>query len=349
MFFNELTNEQRRQLTDARQVFQAYCDTQNEYERRFVGSMRWGERKGKRYLLRKVGSSETSLGPCSSKTEEAFEAFENGRKEFKDRLKSLTNRLDQMAPVNTALGIGRVPKLTARIIRRLDGAGVLGRNIIIVGSNALFAYEMSAGILLGADVVATGDVDFLLDNRRGIRFAVQDFKKDGVLGLLKKVDKSFSVRHPKDFRAINEKGFFVDLICPEDKNFRQEQIQEKLGESSDNLYGAPIGGLEWLVNAPKIEQVVIAEDGYPLRMCCVDPRVYALHKAWVAGRDDRDPLKRTRDRAQAKIAALIATQYLGLDIEGDDLSALPDQLRSRAKDLVAIENNEHDDRLTPNW
>jgi len=347
--FNEISNEQRRQLTDARQVFQAYKDTQIEYDRRFTGSMRWAERKGKEYLLRKISSSETSLGPRSVETEASFSAFERGRADIRDRLKSLTKRLDEMAPVNKALGIGRVPKLTARIIRRLDEAGVLGRNIIIAGSNALFAYEMSAGILLSADIVATGDVDLLLDTRRGIRLAVQQFKKEGVLGLLQKVDKSFEVRMHRDFRAINRDGFFVDLICPEDKNFMSSGTPEKLGENDEDLYGSPIGGLEWLVNAPKIEQVVIGDDGYPLRMLCVDPRVYALHKRWIAQRVDRDPVKRVRDSSQAKLVAMIATKYLGLDIDGHDLSALPEELRSQAAYLIADGNNGNDDALTPKW
>ena len=351
MQFNELTNEQRRQLTDARQVFQAYKDAQSEHERRFVGSMRWVERKEKEYLLRKIGSSETSLGPRSPETEAIFDAFESGRAENRDRLKTLAKRLDEMAPVNAALGIGRVPKLTARIIRRLDEAGVLGRNIFIAGSNALFAYEMSAGILLGADIVATGDVDLLWDARRSIRLAVKNFKKEGVLGLLKRVDKSFDARHPRGFRAINREGFIVDLICPGDRNFMLAELREKLGESSKDLHGAPIGGLEWLINAPKTEQVVIGEDGYPLRMWCVDPRVYALHKAWIAEKDDRDPVKRVRDRAQAKLVAMIATKYLGLDIDGDDLSALPENLRAQAANLIAADDDDHDDDdvQTPKW
>lgn len=334
MQFNELSNEQRRQLTDARQVFQAYKEAKSDHERRFSGSMRWVKRKGNEYLLRKTGTSETSLGPASAETTVTYDAFERGRSENRERLQSLKKRLDDMAPVNRAIGIGRVPKLTARIIESLDEAGVLGRNIIIAGSNALFAYEMSAGVLLGSDIVATGDVDLLWDTRRGIRLAVKEFKKEGVLGLLQKVDKTFGVRQQRDFRATNNDGFFVDLICPEDRHFLPPEAADRLGENRDNLYGAPIGGLEWLINSPKTEQIVVGEDGYPLRMCCVDPRVYALHKEWLSKRQDRDPVRRTRDGDQAKLVAMIATKYLGLDIEGDDLLALPHELRSQADQLA---------------
>lgn len=349
MFFNELTNEQRRQLTDARQVFQAYRTAQRDQQRRFSGGMRWVSRKGREYLLRKIGSSETSLGGRSPKTEAAYDAFDSGRREIHVRLKTLARRLDDMAPVNTAVGLGRVPKITARIIRKLDEVGLLGRNIFVVGSNALYAYEMSAGILLGADVVATGDVDLLWDTRRGLRLALNEFRKDGILGLIRKVDKSFDVRSPKDFRAINTEGFYVDLICPEDRYFMSSKAPEKLGESTDDIYGAPIGGLEWLINAPKFEETVIGEDGYPLRFCCADPRVFALHKAWVSQNVGRDPVKRARDRDQAKLSAMIAVKYLGLDMMADDLSALPAELRSQAKELMASGEGDQDGGSMPNW
>ena len=146
--------------------------------------MRWVSRKGRDYLLRKIGPSETSLGVRSPETEAAYDAFISGRGENRDRLKSLTNRLDEMASVNTAVGLGRVPKTTARIIRRFDEVGLLGKNIFVVGSNALFAYEMAAGLLLSADVVATGDVDLLWDTRRGLRLVLSEFRKDGILGLI---------------------------------------------------------------------------------------------------------------------------------------------------------------------
>jgi hypothetical protein len=73
-----------------------------------------------------------------------------------------------------------------------------------------------------------------------------------------------------------------------------------------------------------------------------------LHKAWVSAREDRDPLKKRRDKDQAIVAALIAKRYLGLDFSGADISALPEQLRQGADQLLA-EEEKLTVRQPPSW
>jgi len=138
MDFKPLSDEQLRQLTDARQVFEAWRHADVAYKQRFSGSMRWLTRRGRDYLHRKRGKREQSLGPRSAQTEMQYSAFIDGRSQAKDRLRALATRLDEMAPVNRALGLGRVPRLTARICRRLDQARLFGSHLLIVGTNALF-------------------------------------------------------------------------------------------------------------------------------------------------------------------------------------------------------------------
>jgi hypothetical protein len=50
--------------------------------------------------------------------------------------------------------------------------------------------------------------------------------------------------------------------------------------------------------------------GSPARLVASDPRAFALHKAWLPHREDRESLKAVRDLEQAKAAATIATRYL---------------------------------------
>ncbi len=66
MLINELSGEQRRQLIDAQHVFGAWRETSHAFKRRFAGSMRWGERNGAEYLLRKVGRTELLWGDEAS-------------------------------------------------------------------------------------------------------------------------------------------------------------------------------------------------------------------------------------------------------------------------------------------
>jgi hypothetical protein len=334
MDFIELTNEQRRQTIDSHQVHDAFWSASDELRRRFDGSMRWVTRKGRDYLHRKRGTQERSLGPRSAETERRYEAFIHGRERCRADVERLSKRLDLMAPVNRALNLGRVPKLTARILRMLDQQRLLGTHLLVVGTNALFAYEARAGVHVPSELLATQDADLLWDVRSRVELLVPEVRRRGVLALLQKVDHSFRKRGGRDFRAFNRDGFIVDLIRPLDKRVMNAGDRHTIGDSDDDLHGVPIEGLEWLLNVPRFEAVAMAEDGYALRIVTVDPRAFALHKLWVAGRQDRDPLKRPRDRAQACAAADLARRWLGLGLDDEALSGLPKEVRALA-DVLA--------------
>ena len=325
----ELNNAQRRQFVDVIQIFEAWEESKGELARRFVGSMRWVERKGHVYLLRKQANSEVSLGRRTDETEKIYHAFRNGRDAERIRYKELDARLREMAPVNRALRLNRVPRLTARILRHLADAQVLGRNIFVVGTNSLYLYEALAGVQLTSDLLATTDVDLLWDAREGLSLAVKDFHRAGVIGYLRRADQSFRRSNSRHYRAINRNGFMVDLINPVDDISTAVDDDD----SHEDLVGVGIEGLEWLANAPKLDGVVIGEDGIPLRFWSVDPRAFALHKAWVSQRADRDPLRRARDHAQAREVAGIAKHYLSMELSDPALSALPAFMRRFADRL----------------
>jgi hypothetical protein len=349
MSINELRGEQRRQLIDTQQVFDTWRQAHHEANHRFAGSMRWGKRNGTDYLLRKIGQAETSLGPRSVKTERAYEAFVRGRVENQDRLSGLTNRLDELAPVNRALGLGRVPVIAARILRECDEAGLLGEHLTIVGTNALYAYEAAAGVQTQSDLVASGDIDLLYDARRRLSLAFTGVHTAGLIGLLRAVDTSFAPIRPRSFRASNRDGYLVDLIRPEPRDPIRDKSKPALTDLPEDLEGAAIFGLGWLVNSPKMDVVAIDERGYPVRMVVIDPRAFALHKAWVSSREDREPVKAKRDFQQAQAAALIATRYLRRPFESTELDALPKQLRELAPKIAPASGDGSRHHTKPNW
>ncbi len=319
----ELNNAQRRQFVDVVQTFEAWEESKAELAQRFVGSMRWVERKGHVYLLRKKASSEISLGRKTDETEEIYRAFRNGRDAERKRCHALYARLREMAPVNRALRLNRVPRLTGRILRHLAAAQVLGQNIFVIGTNSLFLYEALAGVHLTSDLLATVDVDLLWDARQNLSLAVKDFRRSGVIGYLRRADRSFRRSRGELFRAVNREGFMVDLTRPVEDPY----VAMDAGTNPEDLVGVGIEGLEWLVNAPKVNGIVIGEDGIPLRCWSVDPRAFALHKVWVSERADRDPVMRARDYAQAQEAVWIARHYLGMELPDPALSALPAFMR----------------------
>lgn len=332
MRFHELEGDQRRQLINAQQAFTVWREADREFRHSYRGSMRWKKINGAEYLYRVYARMESSLGRRSSETEQIKAAYMEQRARLRQRTTTLRQRLDRMALVNRAQGIGRVPNLAAKIIRKLDEAQLLGVKAFVVGTHALYAYECRAGIQFDSVLTATDDLDLLWDAKRKLTFALFDERADGVIGLLRQIDRSFDARSGH-FRAQNDDGFMVDFIRPERRNEMYKADPPLTG--ADAMAPAAIAGLQWLMSAPKFEQIAIGEDGQPLWMCCVDPRVFALHKFWVSKRDDREPVKKRRDAEQARAVATVASEYLSMDFQAKDLSVLPIDLTRAAKDLVA--------------
>ncbi len=225
------------------------------------------------------------------------------------------------------MGLGRVPRVAARILRAFDRAGLLGDGLFVIGTHALYAYEAKSGIIFEPELLATDDLDLLADIRNRLVLAIEDKQRDGILSILRTVDPSFSVQGDL-FRAVNADGYFVDII----RSIRKNEIfagEYDLG----GIVPVGIDGLKWLVNSPRFEATAIAEDGMPVWINCIDPRAFALHKFWLSKQDSRDALKKRRDAVQAANVAHIA-ERLGLKFNQRELSALPVQIVSQWKELI---------------
>jgi hypothetical protein len=327
---SRLTSDQIRQTIDTEQVFDEWIRVSAELGHRFKGAMSWKTVSGKRYLYRKTGSAWKSLGPLSEDTERMYQQFHEGRDEARRRLQSLSSRLDDLAAVNRAMRIGRLPLLTARLIRNLGRSGLIGTAFDVVGTNALYVYERLAGVRIDTGLLATGDIDLLFDARTKLTLIGNGDGPASLVAILQSVDRSFHPIARSSFRAANQDGFLVDLITPTTRDRMKQARRTRLGGDHDDLVAIEIEGLQWLVNSPKVEAILIDERGYPLRCSSPDPRGFAVHKLWLAERDDRDPLKRQRDRQQADLMrALIAEHLPHLKFDDPALGALPRALRER--------------------
>ena len=314
--------------------------------------MAWKTVRGREYLYRKQRGDWKSLGPRSPETEAIHRRFHAGRERGRERLEGLTQRLDRMAPVNRALQLGRMPMIAARVLRALSNARLIGNVVEVVGTNALFAYERLAGVQVAGGHLATEDVDLLFDARRSLRVLTTEVAASGILGVLRKVDGSFDIVGRSGFRAANRDGYLVDLIMPAPKDPMRTAPRSRIGSDGEDLQAVEIAGLAWLVNAPKAEATILDARGYPLAITVPDPRAFALHKSWLSERTDRDPVKRRRDAAQAKLVAdLVRTHLPHLAFDDPALAALPQALRDRAAALVrdALTTEGEGDRLEPDW
>ena len=326
-YFIELSMDQARAAVDARQRFQA-LDAARERRARFRGSMTWSQSRGRDYLLRsdygRTGvRKQSSLGPRSPTTEALKADFETGRVAADENLAAAREAMKRQAAMDRAVGIGRVPVLGARIVRAIEDAGLLGAGIRIVGTNALYAYEAAAGVHVDPGLTTTEDVDLLFDSRRKIAFAVDEAMGEvSLLALLRKVDRTFE-RTRRAHCAANAKGFMVDLIKPmRDPPWKRDR--DRVADVPGDVVAAEIEGLVWHESAPPFEAIAIDDAGSPVRIVTSDPRVFAIHKDWLSRRIDRDPLKKTRDAAQARcVAALTVERLPHLPFDRSALRMLP--------------------------
>jgi hypothetical protein len=154
---------------------------------------------------------------------------------------------------------------------------------------------------------------------------------NGLLGLLKKADKTFECVRENGYRAANAGQFMVDLVIAP----RGMSVTENITFAESDLVATEVPGLQWLLNSPKLDTVAVDEDGWPVPMRVPDPRAFALHKAWLSGLLTREPVKKPRDLDQARaVARLVQVEMPHLPFEstltslhGDVRKMLPMLLR----------------------
>jgi hypothetical protein len=293
--------------------------------------MHWRTVSGRRYLSRKYGNVWEQIGPHSPETEKIKEEYAAQRASLRSRMTKLEKKLDEMAGLNRAMGLGRVPEIAAKVLRKLYERDMLGSHVFVAGTHSLYAYESRSGVLFDSDLTATSDIDFLWDARQRFTFLMRDINERGVLGLLQQVDRTF--KRTRSFRAENEDPYLVEIIRP----FTPDEARSgplKISEAAGDFEPAAIEGLQWLLNAPKFEEIVIGEDGRPLLMSCIDPRAFALHKLWLSKRPLREGIKRQRDLLQAQAVAAVAINFMGLKFDRQSLSAVSKEVAEGAKELM---------------
>lgn len=320
-----MSNEQRRQLIDVQQTYSALRPASTELDR--MGTMSILTVKGRRYVYENHGKVRKSLGPATPELVKRKSDHDERRKALRARTVSIGKHLKTMSGVNKALGIGRMRSIVARIIRELDREELLGEHVIVAGTHALHAYETACGVFINPEHVATTDADLVWDGSHNLFLAAKGVRREGIMGILRRVDRSFITDF--GFNATNSDGFIVDLICPEDTD------PTTMNRHSD-LEVTPMGGINWLLAAPKFEHVIVADDGLPVRVVVPDPRTFALHKLWVSKQESRQIIKRRRDVSHAALVAELIGKYMTSRFVAKDMPWLPQELRRLVAQLKTL-------------
>lgn len=326
----ELTATQRQTFRAAVEIYQAYLEALNQ-SRPLKGGMHWKKIRGRDYLYRyrdRHGHGE-SLGPRSEPTEGLFADFARERREVAARLRRERQRLQEQARFCRAALIHRVPRLPAKILRRLEQHEI-GGNLLVIGTAAIYAYEFAAGVFLEPG----GSPDLLAASRRRLTLvAAGEISWDELLGVLRRTDRSFAPLPGGECRAANRHGFRVTLLKTggpgpgKQKTITVPGAREPLPPAAGNLH--------FLTASPKFSQVVIGQDGAPATMVVADPRAFALHKLWLSQQPDREGLKRRLDRHQAlAVAHLILGHLPQYDYFATELEMFPQDLVQSAARLA---------------
>ena len=305
---HDIGSDARRQYIDAQSTF-------TEWERSVKraaevrGGMYWKAQGKSAYLIRTSPSnSQKSLGPRSPDTEDIYRKFTERKTNVEARVKSLAAQLGVHKRLNRALFVGRAPQMLVDILSALERAGI-AEHFTVVGTHALYAYEAAAGVRIeSGDALATKDIDLLWDTRKRIQFAARmAFAGASMLGLLKRVDPTFEIRHDQRYTAVNSKGFEVDIIRREATEGDPHPL--RITDDEDDFWVTQAERAGVLLNAERFTAMIASPSGDMARMTTVSPVSFARFKRWLAVQVSRDAMKRTRDVMQADVVEQIVEAY----------------------------------------
>jgi len=331
----DLTPDQCKEIINIHQLFEVYNERVSSAEH-FKGSMTWKSVKGNDYLYKKIQGKSTCLGVRSPETEVIYAQFCEGKPRAIKRVHDIFEQMKVAARYAKAARVNRFPKLAATIIRKIQKAG-LSNHIAIVGTHAMYGYESMASKYVVSSLMETADLDLLWDKRMLLRMACASDHMHGLMSIIQSADRSFEkTRSP--YRAINKTGFMVDLVSAE--HDMKGALPSSIGASQSDLKAAPIGSLTWLINAPKVDTMVIDTMGLPLSIRVPDPRCFAVHKAWISMQPSRDSHKIERDLQQSKVVAdMVHCDMAGFAFRDDELAMFPFHVRTDAKDALNMDDD----------
>ncbi len=321
----DLPEDTARQYIDARQTFLAFEQAQTKLKQ-YRGGMIWRNQKGHDYLVRtSTRGSQTGLGARSQETDAIYNKFTSGKKHAQEMERHLRDSLERHRRMNKALRVGRTPDMLIEIINGLKRAG-LGDKFIVVGTNALYAYETAASARVGPGQVATRDFDLLWDNRSKLTLAAKEGPlAEGMLGFLRRIDSSFTLREDQKYTAVNKQGYEVDILRRMGPGSDAEPA--RMSAQDDDFWAVKAKNADWLLSAPKFSEIVVGTNGRMARMITIDPRAFVLFKLWMTEQKDREYAKRMRDGSQAKVVVSLINERLP-QFSFEELKAFPAEIAS---------------------
>lgn len=309
MDFLPVSDNAARQAIDAATVFAEHRRV-HEQGRAFRGGMYWKRQGAYEYLVRTAPNKrQTRVGARNPETEEAYAGFTQGKAAWEARQQALRGALREAERLNKALKVGRAPALLIGVLEALAEAGLTG-HFTVVGTHALYAYEMAAGVRIAPGALATQDIDLLWDARRRVQFLADIDRLDtSMLRVLQRADPSFQRKQGHNETAINDRGFEVDFLRRVAESGDPHPF--RFSDDEDDLWPVQAERAAFLTSAPRFEHIVMSATGRMAHMVTIAPTAFVGFKRWMAAQArQREAPKRRRDERQADIVQAMLDQGL---------------------------------------
>ncbi|AKF25468.1 hypothetical protein YH65_08840 [Sulfurovum lithotrophicum] len=308
--FTEYTASQRKHYINTQQLYEYYIQKRQRYLREYHISMYWKKVGGKEYLTKKRSSTNkvVSLGAKNAETIKIYEEFKRSKAMLKEEIAQLESKLERARKLSKIEQLTRVPNALVNIYRKINELG-LDEKMILIGTNALYAYESYCGVFIEEENLATDDIDLLNKHSKALSVVFDEVLPQGKLTeMIKLIDKSFEPDGDVPYRFRNKEGVLLEVLSP---------VQEKdafggeaLADGFTNVLSLTMEGMQWLENSRIFKSMVIADNGKCAILSTIHPLEFAVYKYWLSTVSDRNILKKNRDEAQARLVTQLIKEYM---------------------------------------
>lgn len=288
----DLDDEALRLLANLEQHYAAWMEAERVL---LPGRLAWKSIAGREYLYCLVNGQGDgrSLGPRSAATESQYAAAQIA----KASVATLRPILDREEAMYRVLRLPRISTAAAELLREFDRHGLLGRSLMVVGTNALAVYEIEArarfATAAGVDSTLDFDVTWVDAATRATTLTAIGAAPRTLLDVMKRVDATYTINTERSFQARNASGYEVELLLP-------LSLEGSLPRY-ETLSPIALPEQDWLLPGRRVDHVVCGFNGRPARVVAPDPRRFALQKLWLAEKPSRNPLKRPKDEKQGNL------------------------------------------------
>lgn len=310
--FLEYNDEQRKHFINIEIVYSNYIEKLQQFHKSFRYRMGWNTIRNKEYLFKECYDTKKReyLGIRCEQTQHILEAFREQKKEKKEQLKKIKEKLVHLEKLSKFYKLARAPKILVEFFRKVNELG-LDDKLIVIGTNALYAYEVYASVFMEDDNLATYDIDIFNKREKKLSVTLQTkLPQKTIKALLHDIDKSFCKTKEAPYRFINDDSIVVEIITPTSSKYL----------SNDTFSG--VLDLE--------KKMIIGQNGKCAYVSTIRPLEYAVYKYWLGKHERKDMMKQQRDIKQSFLVTKMIEEY----IPTIDIQSELDGIKNMSKDAI---------------